>query len=103
MFTGDFNLPNIDWETLNISSELGVNGTLSAKALLDLMSGNFLSQVVDKPTRVNNILDLVLTNRSQYIADIESTKHGSLITTSSVFNWHLMLEVTPRRGINLSL
>ena len=40
------------------------------------MSGKFLSQVVDKPTRVNNILDLVLTNRSQYVADIdlESTK-----------------------------
>ena len=38
------------------------------------MSGNFLSQVVDKPTRVNNILDLVLTNRPQYVADIESTK-----------------------------
>ena len=71
--TGDFNLPNIDWETLNISNELGINGTLSAQALLDLMSYNFLSQVVDKPTRNNNILDLILTNRSQYVADIEST------------------------------
>ena len=67
--TGDFNFPNIDWETLNISSELGINGTLSAQALLDLMSGNFLSQVVDKPTRINNILDLLLTNRSQYVAN----------------------------------
>ena len=57
--TGDFNLRNIDWETLNIGSELGVHGTLSAQALLDFMSGNFLTQVVDKPTRDNNILDLV--------------------------------------------
>ena len=68
--TGDFNFPNIDWETLNISSELIINGILSAQALLDLM----LSQVVEKPKRVNKILDLVLTNRSQYVADIESTK-----------------------------
>ena len=72
--TGDFNLPNIDWETLNIGSELGVNGTLSAQALLDFMSGNFLTQVVDKPTRDNNILDLVLTNVPNYVADIESTE-----------------------------
>ena len=70
--TGDFNLPNIDWNTLTISRDLGINGTSSAQALLDLLSANFLSQVVDAPTRSNNTLDLVLTNRSHYVAEIES-------------------------------
>ena len=71
--TGDFNLPNINWETLAISRDLGTNGTSSAQALLDHLSANFFSQLVDTPTRLNNILDLVVTNRSHYVAEIEST------------------------------
>ena len=70
--TGDFNLPNIDWNTLNIRRDLGLNETNCAQTLLDFMSINFLSQIIDKPTRLNNTLDLVLTNKSMYIADVQS-------------------------------
>ena len=59
---GDFNFPNIDWETLHISRDLGINESSCAQTLLDFMSFNFLSQIIDKPTRLNNILDLTLTN-----------------------------------------
>ena len=70
--TGDFNFPNIDWPTLSVSRDLGLNETHCAQALLNFMSTNFLSQVVNKPTRLNNTLDLILTNRTMYIANIES-------------------------------
>ena len=33
---------------------------------------NFLSQMVNEPTRVNSILDLVLTNCPQYILDVDT-------------------------------
>ena len=70
---GDFNFPNIDWETQQISKDLGTNETSCAQALLNFMSFNFLSQIIDKPTRLNNTLDLTLTNRHQYVIDIESS------------------------------
>ena len=38
------------------------------------MPGNFLTQVVGKPTKDNNTLNIVLTNTPNYIADIESTE-----------------------------
>ena len=33
---------------------------------------NFLSQMVNEPTRMNNVLDLVLTNCPRYILDVET-------------------------------
>ena len=70
--TGDFNLPNVNWETMMIDSSLGTKGTESASALLDFMSDNFLSQIIKQPTRGNNTIDLVLTNHVQYICETKS-------------------------------
>ena len=71
--TGDFNLPHLDWSTMTISNTLGKTGKESAMMLLDFMSKNFLSQVIHQPTRGNNILDLVLTNRTHLICETKST------------------------------
>ena len=49
--TGDFNLPNVDWNTLSVDTSLGKKGTDSANNLLQFMADNFLTQVVDNPTR----------------------------------------------------
>lgn len=53
---GDFNFPDINWQTMQYHS-------LSAETLIDTMFRFNLSQIVDKPTRVQgqcaNILDLV--------------------------------------------
>ena len=56
--TGDFNLPNIDWKILTADSSLGKRGTESATLLLDFMSKNLLSQIINQPTRGNNTIDL---------------------------------------------
>ena len=53
---GDFNAVCIDWNNMNC---LNSN---SDKCLLDFAVANGFSQVVDQPTRLNNKLDIVLTN-----------------------------------------
>ena len=70
--TGDFNLPNQNWNTMTTDSSLGKIGREAAEILLEFMSRNFLSQIIHCPTRGQNILDLVLTNRVQYICEAKS-------------------------------
>ena len=53
---GDFNLSEFDWAN-NRSLRCSEHHTL----LLDIIQDNFLHQLVDEPTRDQNILDLVLT------------------------------------------
>ena len=68
---GDFNLTTIDWE-LQTNTTPNEAGTM----LLQFMDTNFLAQVVNKPTRLENILDLVFTNKLQYIVEtnVDETK-----------------------------
>ena len=61
---GDFNLPDIDWNTLTIEGHqypVRVNQTF-----LDLIAECGLQQQVDFPTRKNNILDLIFTTQPSY-------------------------------------
>ena len=48
--TGDFNFPQIDWETLSIMSGGTSDSTISAQYLLDFMSTHLLSQVATVQT-----------------------------------------------------
>ena len=67
--TGDFNLPLFDWDQCQIPPH-PPNGAYSR--LMIFIEENFLSQMVNEPTRVNSILDLVLTNCPQYILDVDT-------------------------------
>ena len=71
-FTGDFNLPAIDWErhTIFLGGTLDVQQ--SATLLLNFMSDHFLSQYVLLPTRGSNILDLFFTNNDRLVANVDS-------------------------------
>ena len=60
---GDFNFRNIDWGLMTGNSE--------AEDFLTVIQDNFLKQVVLEPTRGNNILDLILTNREDSITQVE--------------------------------
>lgn len=60
---GDFNFRNINWET-------GEGGGDSAK-FLDVVNDLFLTQHVRKPTRGENILDLVFTSEAGLVKDLE--------------------------------
>ena len=59
-----------------------------AETLLDFMNTNFLSQYVDKPTRMNTLLDLVLTNDINLVKqvkaeDSELSDHKMIIVKSN--------------------
>ena len=56
---GDLNFPHINWNNLTGNSE--------AEDFLEAVLDNFLEQHVTSPTRGNNILDLVLSNRENMI------------------------------------
>ena len=70
--TGDFNLPQVDWESLQIRSGGTSESNLSAQRLLNFMSTYLLSQMVTVPTRGCNILDLVLCNNERQISDVKA-------------------------------
>ena len=60
---GDFNLGQIDWTDLTGNSE--------SEDFLETIQDCFLSQHITEPTRGNNILDLVLSNRENLISNVE--------------------------------
>ena len=85
---GDFNYPGIDWD-LGIPDD---NTSGQGRDLVEFMNHNFLTQVVNQPTRGENILDLLLTNVPRYVAEVATSK-----TTLSD---HKMVEIT--LGFNLT-
>ncbi|XP_072021618.1 uncharacterized protein [Amphiura filiformis] len=64
---GDFNIPDIDWENYSVKPNARY-ANLSRK-FLDLFSDFGLEQLVRKPTRINNILDIFLTNNQTLVED----------------------------------
>ena len=64
---GDFNFPGIDWVTL----EADVTGS----KFLDLTQDCFLTQYVLKPTRYDNILDLVLSSEKNTVEELFVLEH----------------------------
>jgi len=62
---GDFNCPRIDWTNLTAPSDN------IQDALLGFVVSNGLEQLVNAPTRGDNILDLVLSNEPTSIAQLE--------------------------------
>ncbi|KAL5269743.1 hypothetical protein ACHWQZ_G003270 [Mnemiopsis leidyi] len=90
--TGDFNLPMIDWSSCSVDHSQGqARGIVPTQRLLDFMGNNFLSQIVDKPTRNQNTLDLVLTNCPHYVNSVTSEKvpisDHNLVTVTIGFDW----------------
>ncbi len=65
-FTGDFNLPNIDWTALGASGGMAQ----SADVLIKFMSEGLLNQYISIPTRGENILDLFFTNDNCLVTNV---------------------------------
>ena len=64
---GDFNLPHINWSTIypTVSSPC-------ATLLCTLVNDNYLTQLVNFPTRENNILDLIFVNSTNIVSGVQS-------------------------------
>ena len=74
MITGDFNLPNINWETCSVLPTHGAENSESANQLLNFMNKHFLTQVVKSPTRKDNILDIVMVNNDRIISHVSTSE-----------------------------
>jgi hypothetical protein len=62
---GDFNLPDIDWKSMSVATS--IYPIRLNKFLLDTIQELDLEQVVNFPTRQDNILDLVLTSHPSLV------------------------------------
>ena len=59
LIAGDFNLPNIHWNT-----DIPFSTNTLDLEFIECIMDNDLSQLVNKPTRNNHILDLVFVKES---------------------------------------
>jgi len=64
ILVGDYNCPDIDWESMTSP------GNEKSKQFLDFCLSHGFNQYVTVPTRLNNILDLVLCNKRMLISCI---------------------------------
>jgi hypothetical protein len=62
---GDFNLPNINWQT-----GVSITNDCISTYFTKLVHDNYLWQLVDFPTRIDHTLDLILTNIPDKVVDI---------------------------------
>ena len=67
VIVGDFNIPEIDWNTNAILGNSGL-----AHAFIDLLDDLYLNQLITKPTRVregqqSNVLDLLITDQENIV------------------------------------
>ena len=61
LIMGDFNLSDINWETLKIDQHQNLKEI--NEIFLDTIQNLNLEQIIKNSTRLNNTLDLFLTNR----------------------------------------
>ena len=84
---GDLNFPEIKWSDpcAPIFKPSNKDRKLQIDALLDLTNSLLLNQLISSPTRGENTLDLLFTNITSHLYDINSTK--------SKFSDHHLLEL----------
>ena len=91
---GDFNYPDIDWNSYSGSSS-------QSSDFCDLISELNLRQLVVSPThRAGNILDLILTNNDQIIHDIVvyNTLPSDLSSDHFIILFEVLLTRIPQVG-----
>lgn len=69
MLTGDLNFPNINWEAESVYGGAG-DMRDQAEALLRLAEEHCLTQIINVPTRGDNILDIVMTNNEDIFFEL---------------------------------
>ena len=91
---GDFNFPGVRWDgSENFTCP---SASISFPFLSSFISNHFLSQQVTKNTRLNNILDLLLTSDPHFVQSLQVEKtplsdHNILKIYTSFFNNNIMI------------
>ncbi|KAJ7396276.1 hypothetical protein BTVI_146820 [Pitangus sulphuratus] len=68
VLTGDFNLPEINWEH-------HAAATIRARRFLENLDDHFMEHVIRKLTQKNALLDLLLVNRMDLVNEVEIDGH----------------------------
>ena len=68
---GDFNAPHINWPLLEVTPLAGTKRQIDQR-LIDISLHHNIEQIIDKPTRGDNILDLFLTNNKSALRNFET-------------------------------
>ena len=85
---GDFNFPDIDWDTLSGHSPV-------SNQFCDLMFRTGLSQLINVPTHNHgNILDLLLTNLDDYINHLQIYPDPLLQSDHYIMTFSIYISVT---------
>ncbi|EDO39136.1 predicted protein [Nematostella vectensis] len=75
IITGDFNVPSVNWKSKTISPNPLYRRAVN-QAIIDMTVQNGLQQVQHKPSRQNNILDLVFVNNPNIINSTLAVKQN---------------------------
>ena len=89
---GDYNFPNLSWDR-GLTPPYQIESVIGSQinAVIDIMNHHLLHQIIRKPTRLLNILDLVFTNNDMLVksinqeVNIELTDHNTLSLNMTVF------------------
>ena len=82
ILAGDFNCPDITWETLSL--KMDASDKEIQRTLIDITSQTGLTQIHEEPTRENNLLDLVFTTNptlSKSSTNISGISDHAIIVT----------------------
>ena len=83
---GDFNCPDIGWEHLTLKHGQNIQDKSEQQFLIDISTEFAFTQIHDKPTREDNLLDLVFTTNSSLIKSTTNvtgiSDHDMVITDS---------------------
>ena len=81
ILTGDFNLPNTDWESMK-------SDDLYEQLIVQILDRNRFCQVVDFPTRNDKILDLILPRNTDHLQnariDEELTNDTAIVENTMI-------------------
>ncbi|CAJ0940923.1 unnamed protein product [Ranitomeya imitator] len=92
---GDFNYPDINWETETCETHKGNRFLLITKK-------NYLSQLVQNPTRGAALLDLILSNRPDRITNLQVVGHlGN--SDHNIVQFHLSFTRGSCQGVTKTL
>ena len=89
LLSGDFNLPDIDWEA-NALKDNPLHQRES-RSFLETVSELGLKQFVKFPTRGENMLDLILSNKEFSVSDVRSCP-GVSDHEMIIYNFHVKAE-----------
>ncbi|KAG0418178.1 hypothetical protein EQH57_0786 [Dictyocoela roeselum] len=79
---GDFNIPDIDWETNEC--------TATGQRLIYFADDKFMTQMVEPPTRGSNIIDILFSSSDSHVTNV---KVGKPLRTSDHNCIHFFIEV----------